>query len=96
MKSEKTIDFLNQLQRGMFCTINLPLYKDEIKPITAMYMGKDEQERYVFLEDNQFAFSKSFIEKKNISVNKEYDEDKATEIYMKVAKFKEKRKGKIR
>ncbi len=96
MEAEKTIEFLDNLQKGMFCTINLPLFKDEIKPITAMYIGKDDDGRFVFLGDNQFAFSKNFIQKKNISVNKEFDEDKATEIYMQVAKLKEKRKGKIR
>ena len=88
MEAEKTIEFLDNLQKGMFCTINLPLFKDEIKPITAMYIGKDDDGRFVFLGDNQFAFSKNFIQKKNISVNKEFDEDKATEIYMQVAKLK--------
>ena len=46
-----------------------------------MYMGKDEQGRYNFIDTGRFIMSKEFIEQKSISIDKSFDEDKAFEIY---------------
>ena len=46
MERQEAINYLNNLQKGMFCTVNLPLYGNEVMPITAMYMGKDKDGRY--------------------------------------------------
>ena len=42
MEKQEAINYLNNLQKGMFCTVNLPLYGDEVIPITVMYIGKDK------------------------------------------------------
>lgn len=84
MKNQEAIDYLNNLQKGMFCTVNIPLYNDEKIPITAMYIGKDSDGRFNFIDSGGFVLSKEFIERKEISVDKSYDEEKAMEIYSKV------------
>ena len=42
MEKQEAIDYLNNLQPGMFCTVNLPLYGNEVIPITAMYKGQQQ------------------------------------------------------
>ncbi len=46
-------------------------------PITVMYMGKDKDGRYNFIDTGRFIMSKEFIENKSISIDKSFDEDKA-------------------
>lgn len=96
MERQETINYLNNLQKGMFCTVNLPLYGNEVMPITAMYMGKDKDGRYNFMDTGRFILSKEFIENKAISIDKKYDEDKAFEIYSKVRRQPNKKKNKER
>ena len=80
MEKQEAIDYLNNLQSGMFCTVNLPLYGNEVIPITAMYMGKDKDG----IDTGRFIMSKEFIENKAISIDKDFDEEKAMEIHSKV------------
>ena len=96
MEKQEAINYLNNLQKGMFCTVNLPLYGNEVMPITAMYMGKDKDGRYNFMDTGRFILSKEFIENKAISIDKKYDEDKAFEIYSKVRRQPNKKKNKER
>lgn len=96
MERQEAINYLNNLQKGMFCTVNLPLYGNEVMPITAMYMGKDKDGRYNFMDTWRFILSKEFIENKAISIDKKYDEDKAFEIYSKVRRQPNKKKNKER
>ena len=96
MERQEAINYLNNLQKGMFCTVNLPLYGNEVMPITAMYMGKDKDGRYNFMDTGRFILSKEFIENKAISIDKKYDEDKAFEIYSKVRRQPNKKKNKDR
>jgi len=42
LEKQEAIDYLNNLQPGMFCTVNLPLYGNEVIPITAMYKGQQQ------------------------------------------------------
>ena len=84
MEKQEAIDYLNNLQPGMFCTVNLPLYGNEVIPITAMYIGKDKDGRYNFIDTGRFIMSKEFIENKAISIDKNFDEEKAMEIHSKV------------
>lgn len=84
MEDQDAINYLNNLQTGMFCTVNIPLYDNEKMPITAMYIGKDKDGRYNFIDTGKFILSKEFIERKSISIEKSYDEEKAMEIYSKV------------
>lgn len=94
MENKEAIDYLNNLQQGMFCTVNLPLYGNEVIPITAMYMGKDKDGRYNFIDTGRFILSKEFIESKSISIDKSFDEDKALEIYSKIRMQLNKNKNK--
>ena len=94
MEKQEAIDYLNNLQTGMFCTVNLPLYGNEVIPITAMYMGKDKDGRYNFIDTGRFILSKEFIESKSISIDKSFDEDKALEIYSKIRMQPNKNKNK--
>ena len=96
MERQEAINYLNNLQKGMFCTVNLPLYGNEVMPITAMYMGKDKDGRYNFMDTGRFILSKEFIENKAISIDKKYDEDKGVEIYSKVRRQPNKKKNKER
>lgn len=96
MENKEAIDYLNNLQQGMFCTVNLPLYGNEVIPITAMYMGKDKDVRYNFIDTGRFILSKEFIESKSISIDKTFDEDKAFEIYSKIRMQPNKKKNKER
>ena len=50
MEKQEAIDYLNNLQPGMFC--------NEVIPITAMYMGKDKDGRYNFIDTGRFIMSK--------------------------------------
>ena len=84
MERQEAINYLNNLQKGMFCTVNLPLYGNEVMPITAMYMGKDKDGRYNFMDTGRFILSKEFIENKAISIDKKYDEDKALKYTLKL------------
>lgn len=94
MENKEAIDYLNNLQQGRFCTVNLPLYGNEVIPITTMYMGKDKDGRYNFIDTGRFILSKEFIESKSISINKSFDEDKALEIYSKIRMQPNKNKNK--
>ena len=96
MEKQEAINYLNNLQKGMFCTVNLPLYGDEVIPITVMYIGKDKDGRHNFMDTGRFIMSKEFIENKAISIDKNYDQDKAFEIYSKVRIKSNKNKNKER
>ena len=84
MKDKEAISYLNNLKKGEFCTINIPLINDEVIPVTVMYMGMDKEGRYNFRDSGKFIMSKSFIEQKSISVEKKYDERVAMEIYQRI------------
>lgn len=84
MENQETIKYLDNLLVGMFCTVNIPLYNNEKIPVTAMYIGKDKDGRYNFIDTGRFVLSKEFIEQKSITIDKTFDEDKVFEIYSKV------------
>ena len=86
MKEQEAISYLESLERGQYVTVNIPISKNDNLPITAMYLGKDEQGRYNFADSGRFVFSKEFIEKGKISLDKEYYGDKAFEIYANLQK----------
>lgn len=97
MESQEAIEYLNNLQQGIFCTVNIPLCNNNEKiPITAMYMGKNKEDRYNFIDTGRFILSKEFIANKSISIEKSFDEDKALEIHSKVCMQFSKNKNKER
>ena len=84
MEEKDTIDFLEKLERGNFCTVNIPITNSQKIPVTVMYMGKDKQGRYNFRDTGRFIMSKHFIEQQKIKVNRDYNQEQAMEIYSKV------------
>lgn len=91
MKEEKAIEFLENLERGMFFTLNIPLTRNENIPITVMYVGKDKDGRYKFLDNGKIIMSKRFIKEKGIEIDKEYNEKDAIEIYAKMKRNRSKK-----
>ena len=41
MKEQEAINYLETLEKGQYITVNIPILEDENIPVTAMYMGKD-------------------------------------------------------
>lgn len=91
MEKQEAIDYLNKLQTGMFCTVNIPLISNEKIPITVMYIGKDEEGRYNFVDTGKFIMSKEFMEQYSITVDKSFDKEVAMKINAKVRKETDKR-----
>ena len=75
MENQETIKYLDNLLVGMFCTVNIPLYNNEKIPVTAMYIGKDKDGRYNFIDTGRFVLSNEFIEQKSITIDKTFDEE---------------------
>lgn len=96
MKEHEAIEYLESLEKGQYMTVNIPLMGDDVIPVTVMYMGKDSNNRYNFLDTGRFILTKEFIEKGNVTIDKEFDGDKALEIYSKVRLEMEKRNKKNR
>lgn len=96
MKEHEAIEYLESLEKGQYMTVNIPLMGDDVIPVTVMYMGKDSNNRYNFLDTGRFILTKEFIEKGKVTIYKEFDGDKALEIYSKVRLEMEKRNKKNR
>ena len=77
MKDEEAIEYLESLVPGQFCTVNIPIYSGEFIASTCIYLGKDDEGRYNFKDDNCFKMSKEFLVRNRISVDKTFDGDKA-------------------
>lgn len=92
MKEQDAINYLEHLEVGQFLTVNIPIVNDETLPVTAMYAGKDKQGRYNFIDSGNFAMSKDFIQRTQISIDKEFDGDKAIDIHAKVKLEQERKK----
>lgn len=96
MENQEAINYLENLERGMFCTVNIPLYNKEKIPITVMYIGKDKDGRYNFADTGIIVMSKDFIEQKSISVDKEFDREKAMEIHSKIRMQSARKKNRVK
>lgn len=86
MKEKEAIDFLEKMKCGSFLTVNFPITRNEYMPVTAMYVGKDKDGRYEFLDTGEFILPKHFLENGQISINKEFDENKAMKIHSRIKK----------
>lgn len=94
MIAEQAIDYLEKLERDNFLTVNIPIFRDETAQVTAMYLGKDKDGNYNFLDTGNFKFTKEFLEKGKITIDKEYDGDIAMDIHAKFRIEQEKKKQK--
>ena len=94
MKEQEAIEYLENLQIGEFITVNIPIYSGETIASTCIYMGKDKDGRYLLKDESCFKLSKEFMIRNNISIDKEFDGDKAFDIYKDIKKKQEKQKNK--
>lgn len=88
MNNKESIEYLNSMKKGQFCTIHIPLINNKTIPVTAMYMGKDREGRYKFMDTGKFVLPQKLIEEKAVEVYKEYNENIAKKIYSKFKKIK--------
>ena len=89
MEKEDTITFLENLPKGKFCTVNIPITKNKKVPITAMYVGKDNEGRYKFIDTGKFVLSKDILVRSLISIEKNFDKNQALNINAKIKIEKE-------
>ena len=54
MEREDAIKYLENLQQGDFLTVNIPIIADKKIQVTAMYVGKDKEGRYNFIDSGNF------------------------------------------
>ena len=94
MIAEQAINYLENLEKGNFLTVNIPIFRDETAQVTAMYLGKDKDGNYNFLDTGNFKLTKEFLEKGKITIDKEYDGDIAMDIHTKFRIEQDKKKQK--
>lgn len=86
MKEYEAINFLENLPKGSFISIKIPVFGESTDSVTAMYMGKDKEGRYNFADTGRFVVSQKLIENGKIRIEKEYNGDIARDIHVKVRK----------
>lgn len=94
MKDEEAIEYLDSLEPGQFCTVNIPIFSGEFIASTCIYLGKDDEGRYVLKDENCFKMSKEFLMRNQISVDRNFDGDKAVDIHAKVREQQDRQKKK--
>ena len=94
MIDEEAINYMENLQVGEFCTVNIPVYSGEFIASTCIYMGKDNEGRYILKDKSCFKMSKDFMRRNKISIDKSFDGDKAFDIYNNIKKEQEKQNSK--
>ena len=90
MKEQEAINYLETLEKGQYITVNIPILEDENIPVTAMYMGKDNNNRYNFLDTGKFILSKEFIERGKVTIEKEFDNGNSCKSQTRTRKENEK------
>lgn len=90
MKSEQAIKYLDKLEGGKFLTINIPISKNYYQPVTAMYVGKDKEGRYEFLDTGEMIMSKELLQRSDITIDEEFNKADAQKIHTRIKKEYEK------
>lgn len=90
VEQNNSIQILEELDKGNFCNIELPLTNSMKSDITAMYLGKDKDGRYNFYDgggaSGTFKMSEEFILKRDINITKQFDEERTFELYQELNK----------
>lgn len=88
MENNNSIKTLEELERGMFCVIGLPLTNTMVSDITVVYLGKDKEGRFNFYDGGgncgTFKLKKDFILQRDIKIRKV--EDKTYDLYKELNK----------
>ena len=86
MIDDEAINYLENLEVGNFLTLNIPIYSGEFLATPVIYLGKDDEDRYIFEEHSSYKISKDFLKRNNIFIDADYDRGKAYEIIDEVKK----------
>lgn len=84
MKDSEAIKYLDKIEKGSFLTINIPISKKCYQPVTAMYVGKDKDGRYEFLDTGEMIMSKEFLSKSEITIDKTFNKEDAIKIHRRI------------
>ena len=57
MKNVEAIKYLDNMEQGGFLTIKVPISRNQYIPVTAMFVGKDKDGRYEFLDTGEMIMS---------------------------------------
>ena len=90
MKDIEAINYLDKMERGKFLTIKVPISKNNYIPVTAMYVGKDKDGRYEFLDTGEMIMSKDMLIKSDITIEKEFNRGDAQKIHKRIKQEYEK------
>ena len=100
MKDIEAIKYLEQIPQGSFLTVNIPISKNQYYPVTAMFVGKDKDGRYEFLETGEMVMAKELLMNSDITIEKDFDRADAQKIHKRIkqefAKAHKKRNKDIR
>lgn len=90
MEKDDAINYLEKLKEGDFLTVNIPIVGHDIVQVTAMYIGKEKDGSYKFMDTGNFQLSKEFLERGKVTIDKEFNGYEAIEIHEKFKRLQEK------
>lgn len=90
LKDIEAIRYLEQIPQGSFLTVNIPISRNSYYPVTAMFVGKDKDGRYEFLETGEMIMSKDFLINSDITLEKDFNRSDAQKIHKRIKKEFEK------
>ena len=94
MEKDDAINYLEKLKEGDFLTVNIPILGHDVARVTTMYVGKEKDGRYKFMDTGNFRLSKEFLERGKVTIDKEFNGYEAIEIQEKFKKLQEKQQKK--
>ena len=59
------------MEQGKFLTIKVPISRNQYIPVTAMFVGKDKDGRYEFLDTGEMIMSKDLLIRSDITIEKD-------------------------
>lgn len=100
MQEKNSIQILEEMGTGMFCSIELPLTNSIKSEVISIYLGKDKEGRYNFFDGGgaigTFKMPKEFIIKRDIKISKINNEEQTKCLYTALKKQEIKDKHKLR
>lgn len=90
MKDIEAINYLDKMERGKFLTIKVPISRNNYIPVTSMYVGKDKDGRYEFLDTGEMIMSKDMLIKSDITIEKDFNRGDAQKIHKRIKQEYEK------
>ena len=84
MKNVEAIKYLDNMEQGKFLTIKVPISRNQYIPETAMFVGKDKDGRYEFLDTGEMIMSKDLLIRSDITIEKEFNREDAKKIHKRI------------